>query len=238
VIDRSLNYGRAWISRFLAEAGPLHSVLDLGAGSGHDLLAARVVAPKCRLLGVETLPPAQKALRSLGIQVIDRDLETDRLPLKDASQDVVMLNQVLEHTKEIFWIHQEATRVLKPGGSLIVGVPNLASLHNRFLLLCGRQPTAIKPLSAHVRGFTKHDYMGFLNGAYPGGYELAGYGGSNFYPFPGFLAKPLARLYPNMAWGIFFRLVKRGPYHNEFVDYLKKNPLETNYRQTAGGRKS
>ncbi len=151
--------------------------------------------------------------------------------------DAVILNQVLEHTKEIFWIAHEATRVLKPGGSLIVGVPNLASLHNRALLLLGRQPTSIKTLSAHVRGFTKGDVLAFLEGVFPGGYSLEGFGGSNFYPLPGVLARPMARMFPGMAWGIFFRLVKRRPYQGEFLRYLERHPLETNFRTRPAGRR-
>jgi SAM-dependent methyltransferase len=224
-----LNYGRDQIVRFLAEAGPLSCVLDLGAGSGDDLLAARSFSPSCRLVAVESLPPAQRTLRSLGVRVIDRNLEKDILPLGGGSVDAVILNQVLEHTKEVFWILHEASRVLKVGGSLLVGVPNLASLHNRFLLALGRQPTSIQTLSAHVRGYTKDDFQKFVEGVFPGGYRLAGFGGSNFYPFPGFLARPLAAVFPGMAWGLFFRFVKERPYQGECLHYLETHPLETDF---------
>ena len=53
----------------------------------------------------------------------------------------MIANQILEHTKEVFWIWHEIARVLAPQGQLILGVPNLASAHNRLLLLLGRQPT-------------------------------------------------------------------------------------------------
>jgi len=234
MIDRNLNYGRDVVAGFLARAGGLSTVLDLGAGSGDDLMAAKRLNPRCRLLGVETLPPAQRRLRALGIRVIDRDLEKDRLPLKDVSVDAVILNQVLEHTKDHFWVLHEAARVLKVGGSLIVGVPNLASLHNRLLLAFGRQPSSIRVLSAHVRGFTKGDLAGFFGETFPEGYALEGFGGANFYPFPPVLARPLARLLPGMAWGIFLRWVKRRPYRGEILRYLKDHPLETNYRTSPG----
>jgi methylase of polypeptide subunit release factors len=47
MIDRSLNYGRPIVRRFLEAATPDQRVLDLGAGSGIDLLAARAVQPDC-----------------------------------------------------------------------------------------------------------------------------------------------------------------------------------------------
>lgn len=33
-------------------------------------------------------------------------------------------------------------------------MPNLASLHNRILLLLGEQPSTIRSMSSHVRGYT------------------------------------------------------------------------------------
>ena len=85
------------------------------------------------------------------------------------------------------------------GGKLIIGVPNLASLHNRILLCLGRQPSPIKTHSAHVRGYTKYDLLDFLQSCFPEGYALKDFKGSNFYPFPPVVAKPLAQILPNMA---------------------------------------
>jgi hypothetical protein len=43
---------------------------------------------------------------------------------------------------------------LRPGGVMIVALPNLAALHNRFLLLAGFQPTTLHIYNGdHVRGF-------------------------------------------------------------------------------------
>ena len=143
---------------------------------------------------------------------------------------VIIINQVLEHVKEIFWVWHEMTRVLKPGGSILVGVPNLASLHNRLLLAFGRQPTAIHLHSAHIRGYTRDGLMSFLARAWPDGYTVTGRGGSNFYPFPAALARPLARLFPGLAWGMFLSLRKSDrPYSDEFIRYPVENRLETKY---------
>jgi hypothetical protein len=83
--------------------------------------------------------------------------------------------------KELFWIAHQVSRVLRVGGSFVIGVPNLASLHNRVLLALGRQPTSIRSASAHVRGFTKPDLAAFLGDCFPGGYRLDGLAGGNFY---------------------------------------------------------
>ena len=116
--------------------------------------------------------------------MVGLDLERDALPFAAATIDVVIANQILEHTKEVFWIWHEIARVLRLHGQLIVGVPNLASAHNRLLLLLGRQPSVIKTASAHVRGFTRADLLQFLDQACPGVFALRDHAGANFYPLP------------------------------------------------------
>jgi SAM-dependent methyltransferase len=227
MIDRSLNYGRGSIEYFLECSAPYATVLDLGAGSGSDLLLARKRNPGARLLALEGFPPNVERLAALGVEASPHNLERGRFPYGDEGLDIVIANQILEHTKEIFWILHEISRTLRVGGRLIIGVPNLAALHNRVLLGLGRQPSPIKTLSAHVRGFTRGDLLAFLEGCYPGGYRLIDFRGANFYPLPPLLARPLARIFPTLAWGIFFLLEKVRPYSREFLDTPAREGLET-----------
>jgi SAM-dependent methyltransferase len=228
MIDRSLNYGRHHIKRFLRNAGEMRTVLDLGAGHGDDLMLARDVAPASVLHAVEVYPPYADELETKGITVHALNIERDVLPFPDGSVDVVIMNQILEHVKEVFWIGHEITRVLTVGGSLIIGVPNLAAFHNRLLLLAGKQPTPLKNYSAHVRGWSKDDFSVFFAECFSG-YTLRDFGGANFYPFPPVLARPLAAIFPNLAWGIFMRWEKTRPYEREFLDYPVNRQLETNF---------
>jgi SAM-dependent methyltransferase len=229
MIDRSLNYGRPIVHRFLRDAAPFRRVLDIGAGKGDDLLAAREVEPAAELHAIEVWPPNVAVLERHGITVAGLDLERDPLPFGDGLVDVVIANQILEHTKEVFWIFHEVARVLAVGGTLILGVPNLASLHNRLLLLAGRQPSVIKTASAHVRGFTRRDLCQFLDEAWPQGFAQRAHAGANFYPFPSAVANPLARLLPSLAWGLFLRLDKTRPYRGEFIEFPTRARLETNF---------
>lgn len=238
-----LNYGRHIIRSWGAEAfraaqregrgkNQPFRILDLGCGKGDDLLGIRAEAgspspAQLELHGVENYPPSVEILEEAGVVAYDLDIERDLLPGGGGDFDIVIANQVLEHVKEVFWILAEAARVLRPGGLFIAGVPNLASLHNRLLLLVGQQPTPIQTFSAHVRGFTKPDMRGF---AERGGYfRLTGFRGSNFYPFPAPLARPLARVLPTMAWGAFFRLQRTDKRDGSFLDNLlgEDNFLET-----------
>lgn len=229
MIDRTLNYGRHHFQHFLKAAAPFQTVLDIGAGHGHDLLTARAVVPQARLLGIEPYKPYVTELQKQGIEVHSLNIEQDRFPFAEGTLDIVMANQILEHTKEVFWILDQISRSLKVGGHLLIGVPNLAALHNRILLALGQQPSPLKNNSAHVRGFTKGDLLRLLESGFPRGYVLRHFGGSNFYPFPPFLARPLAALLPSMAWGIFFDLQKMQPYTGSFLKYPLEQQLETNF---------
>ena len=104
-----------------------------------------------------------------------------------------------------------------------------AALHNRLLLLCGRQPSPLRNWSAHVRGYTRHDLVEIIQRPFPGGFELTDWAGSNFYPFPGILARPLATVFPGLAWSVFVRLRKCAPYSGQFLHWPIDQQLETNF---------
>jgi len=235
MVDKNLNYGRDVIKGFAEKLNKYSNVLDIGAGSGIDLLCYREAVKKkgegkVELLALEAYPSNLEKLKKNNINAFNIDLERERFPFDDNSLDVVSANQILEHTKEFFWIMHEVTRVLKVGGCFVIGVPNLASLHNRLLLLVGNQPTCIKVNSAHVRGFTKNGLIDSIDSIWNNGFKLIDFKGSNFYPFPPFLAKPLSKIFPNASTCIFLMLEKTKEYsEKDFLIYPVDNKLETNY---------
>ena len=229
MIDRSLNYGREIIKDFAIQARNYKTVLDIGAGNGVDLLSYRSIENKCDLFALEAYKPNIEILNKNKIKTYDIDLEKDIFPFADNSIDIINANQILEHTKEFFWIMHETTRTLRLGGKFILGVPNLASFHNRLLLLLGKQPSCIQVDSAHIRGFTKNGIASAINNIW-GGYKMVAFRGSNFYPFSPILAKPLSRIFPNGAVTIFIMFEKVDEYKNsDFLHYPIDKKLETNY---------
>ncbi len=159
----------------------------LTAGRGHHAKAA----------GIEIFEGPATAAAALGIEVARVDLESSPFPFGNAQFDVVICNQVLEHLKNIWWTLAEIFRCLKPGGAFIVSVPNLASLHNRALLAFGAQPTSIRTLGPHVRGYTLREFTSLLE--LDGALRVERVRGVGFYPLPGSWAEPLARLWPDAS---------------------------------------
>jgi SAM-dependent methyltransferase len=91
------------------------------------------------------------------------DVEAAAFPAADGDFDLVIWNRELVTVKNLVPALREARRVLRPGGVLVIGVPNLAALHNRLLLLAGRQPTTLHIGNGdHVRGFAIRSMTEFL----------------------------------------------------------------------------
>src|SRR5881392_440777 len=110
----------------LAELHEGEVVLDLGSGGGIDvLLSARRVGPTGKAYGLdmtdEILALARENQRKAGVSNVEflkGDIE--RIPLPDASVDVIISNCVINLAADKRKVLAEAYRVLKPGGRFAV----------------------------------------------------------------------------------------------------------------------
>jgi SAM-dependent methyltransferase len=228
-IDHRETYGPHVIKDMISQLTDVNTVVDLGAGSGRDLAIVKEKFLSSKTIAVEAGHIYAEKLHDRVDQVHILDIEKDQFPFEENTIDLFIANQVLEHTKEVFWIFDQVSKSLRDGGYFLFGVPNIASLHNRILLLFGVQPTQHKLCSAHVRPFSKLDTVKFIDACFPGGYRLVDFAGSQFYPFPAKASRIISRILPTLSFSIFFLLQKQKKYSGEFVAYPSKANLETNF---------
>jgi len=228
IVDHDESYGRHILEKVVQDKR-IKKCLDLGCGKGDDLSIIAKAYPEAELFGVDFGNWNNNDLKSKNIRPIILDIEKESLPFKNNLLDFVIANQILEHTKEIFWINHEIFRSLKVGGYLFLGVPNILSLHNRVLMALGYHPTQFKSISAHVRPFSKKDVCGFYRDIGREFCEIISFWGSQFYPFPKPIARLLSHVLPNQAFSIFFLIQKTNEYNNAFIDWPDKAKLETNF---------
>ena len=108
----------------LGRVHPGDVVLDLGCGAGTDLLiAAQMTGPAGGVIGVDMTPAmlerARASARAMGLKNVQlQEALVERLPLEDASVDVVISNGVIDLIPDKDAVYDEIDRVLRPGGRL------------------------------------------------------------------------------------------------------------------------
>lgn len=151
-----------YVYRFLPQGGKL---MDVGCGMG-NFLSLLLGNPKYEIAGVEFSEFAGQQAREKGIQVQIGNLVTIDIP--DNSYDIVSMLYVLEHVPNPLPMLEKIWKILKPGGVLLVAVPNynyLRITHVGFLskLLYGKTTTL--HAEEHLQNFTPGTLRRILNKA-------------------------------------------------------------------------
>jgi SAM-dependent methyltransferase len=179
------------------------------------------------LFGLDCETDRLEEARARGVEVRICDFERDAFPFEDASFDVVVANQIFEHLKQIYRPMSEIHRVLKPGGYLLFGVPNLLGLYYRTQALLGMQPSTIKVFEAHVRAFSVPGAREFvtLNGLF----EVVAFRGSGFYPLPPPLSEWLSRTFKTLGVYQVWLLRKREGSGSNWQQHVAAKDLQSNF---------
>jgi methionine biosynthesis protein MetW len=150
---------RAWLDPLMVRG---RKALDVGCGDGARY-GARVHASGVEVHGVDISEVAVESARARGVNARVASL-ADPLPYPDASFDVVICLEVLEHLVDPAVVAREIARVLKPGGFALLSVPNSAFWTTRVeLMFTGHFNPRGSPVTQ--RAFPWRDpHLRFFNG--------------------------------------------------------------------------
>ena len=107
---------------------PIERVLDVGGGTGR---AVRSVSATQRIVADPAVGMLSQA-RDHGLDVIRAD--GARLPVADSSVDAVLIVDAFHHISNQFRVLEEAHRILRPGGVLIVSEFDPTTVRGRLLV--------------------------------------------------------------------------------------------------------
>ncbi|MBI4498268.1 MAG: methyltransferase domain-containing protein [Chloroflexi bacterium] len=113
--DRRLNLVRRYV--------PLEgkAILDIGCGLGAYMTKFRQFSERVHGIEIERERAVEGGRRGVPHIAIARG---ENLPYKDGVFDIVFLHEVLEHVQDDAQTVREALRVLRPGGHVVIFVPN------------------------------------------------------------------------------------------------------------------
>jgi methionine biosynthesis protein MetW len=111
-------------------------VLDLGCGDG-AMLAHLIRERGCTGYGVEIDDANVQACVARGVNVIQLNLDEGLAMFADASFDVVLQIDTLQHLRNVEVMLRETARVGRTG---VVAFPNFGHWPNRLAVLRGRMP--------------------------------------------------------------------------------------------------
>lgn len=148
----------------LGLVGPDRDVLDVGCSSG--FLAQALAGRGCRVSGIELDEKSASEAIPFLEQLVVGDLNTvDLVAAFGAARfDAIVFADVLEHLVDPADVLRRSLTLLRPGGAVVISVPNVAHGALRLALLQGRwRYTETGLLDAtHLRFFTRETLLEML----------------------------------------------------------------------------
>lgn len=145
-------------------------ILDVGCAFGYGSVAVAAGGPPGRVaVGIERDPEHLERGRRLYPWLTILEGDATSVPVPDDCADAVLLLDILEHLGEPERAVEEAHRVLRPGGVVIVSVPHRGPQHrldslNLYRGLRARRPwwPPLEPATESAAGVHRHFTVGEL----------------------------------------------------------------------------
>ena len=102
---------------------PRGRVLDLGSGNGGLSFPWAQSGYRCLCLELFAHPEQREVARKTGLSLDSLAARAERLPLANASIDLVLYAEVIEHLEDACAAGREIVRVLRPGGLCLITTP-------------------------------------------------------------------------------------------------------------------
>jgi ubiquinone/menaquinone biosynthesis C-methylase UbiE len=208
------------LAEVLRTVPPPAVILDVGCGDGFATSVASARNRGHRLAGLDWSASSLARAADRGIAVLRAGIDAS-LPIRSDSVDVVVMSEVIEHLVDTDSAIEEAHRVLRPGGTLLLSTPNLAAWYNRGLLAFGIQPVFSEvslravfgrpgsQVAGHLHMFTRRALVEFLE-TY--GFESVRVAGARYHDVPALL-RPLDRLFCHWPSAASILLVQAAKQH-------------------------
>lgn len=187
---------------------PTGRLLDVGCGLGYTLAEIQQLNPRLELTGSDIDPVCLDRTRGLVEEAAVIRMRSDRFDLESlgSGYNTVVMSHVLEHLPRPSAAVQGLLEVVRPGGHLILGVPNPMTPLNIVATLFRRHRTN----PGHVQTWDRGHWTTFLENHL--GAEVVEYTGDEVRVFPGRLKRVgpfravqiwLVRLVPWWTFTIF-----------------------------------
>ena len=110
-------------------------VLEIGTATGY--LSSDMARLGCAVTGIEQDPHMAEIARPFCHEMITGDIET--LDISGLGRyDAIIFGDVLEHLRDPRTVLERLSGLLKPGGNILISLPNVANIWVRLSLLFGR----------------------------------------------------------------------------------------------------
>lgn len=145
--DQSLAFVSRWVS-------PPGSFLDIGCGMGRLMYVARRAGWQVKGLELSE-HMARQVSQKLGVEVVVGDF-LDGNPFHGEQFDLVALRHVIEHLPDSLEAIRRISELTKPGGYLLLEMPNIEAWDKRF-------KRALERLGLHKRKYADNFVAGHCN---------------------------------------------------------------------------